>query len=637
MGRLLLILLSLTGLTACVTEQTFIDSKKQVRSLEFDKEDAAKTRLILGLSYLENGRFEQAKVNLERAYEYDPKRADVNYSLGYYYQRVGEMVIAERYYKKAVDLEPKNPDTLNNYGTFLCQANQLDKAETYFKKAINISKYTRAAESYENMAICALTNEQFGKAEDYYELSYKHNPSRSNNIVSLAGVKYAKGEFAAALDFYGRFLRLNNQSPRSLLLGFILEDTRGRLSQANKYANQLKSDFPNSLEARLLTTGQIELSEFEVLKRKFLAQLSPNQEAPKIRITRKNANQDNQANTKPGTQSASTSTSFIAAGVLADSKIITSSTELQKELNKKVAMFSAPLTDTEAIEMPQATHSTVAITREQPLPEEHVLVQPVAATQVINDRAETAKQKQYLKVNEKPYSIPKYTVADGENLYRVSVKFNVQMSKLVSWNQLKSEELTTGQELYIANPNPKVSLSEEILLSQVAKQQKVTLSALMRWNELDSDGWLKAGAEVFIVDPEVYFSGVPMLKDSLASSDNGEATDYLVVPKQRVKIPTHKVAANEFLYKISTKYNIKISTLMRWNGLSSDTDIKAGQLLYIANPDIYYTVEQQQTLSQVADKLGVAKATLMSWNRLENDGVIKAGTKLLKVNAERYQ
>ena len=138
MGRLLMMLVSAVVLTACVTEQTFIDSKKQVRNLEFDKQEASKTRLILGISYLENGRYEQAKFNLERAYAYTPKRADVNYSLGYYYQLVGEMDIAEKYFVRAVDLEPKNPDTLNNYGTFLCNLGNVEKAETYFKKAINI-------------------------------------------------------------------------------------------------------------------------------------------------------------------------------------------------------------------------------------------------------------------------------------------------------------------------------------------------------------------------------------------------------------------------------------------------------------------------------------------------------------------
>ena len=74
-----------------------------------------------------------AKFNLEKALEFNPKRADVNYSLGYYYQMVGEMEIAEKYYLEAIDLEPENPDTLNNYGTFLCNVGQLDKSAVYFK------------------------------------------------------------------------------------------------------------------------------------------------------------------------------------------------------------------------------------------------------------------------------------------------------------------------------------------------------------------------------------------------------------------------------------------------------------------------------------------------------------------------
>ena len=73
--------LGIALLFGCVTEQSYVDSNQQVRSLSFDKEDAAKSRLLLGLGYLHNNNYPQAKFNLDKALEYAPKRADLHYSL----------------------------------------------------------------------------------------------------------------------------------------------------------------------------------------------------------------------------------------------------------------------------------------------------------------------------------------------------------------------------------------------------------------------------------------------------------------------------------------------------------------------------------------------------------------------------
>lgn len=628
MGRIVIVLLSLSMLISCVTEKTFIDSKKQERSLEFDKNDAAKTRLILGLSYLENGRFEQAKYNLEKAYNFSPDRADVNYSLGYYYQLVGEMSIAEEYYKEAVDLEPKNPDTLNNYGTFLCNVGKVDKAEVYFKRAIDISKYTRAAESYENMAICALTNDQLAKAEKYYETSYKHNPSRANNILSLAGLKYASGDLVSAIDFYGRYMRITEASSRALLLGYIIETRRGRISQANKYANKLRSAYPKSQEALYMSTGQVKNSEFEVLRRKY--QATSNNGQPQIKITKKPQNR--LANDRLDTRLSSTG--LIGAGVLNTANTLTSSTELAAELQKKIEMFSKPLTDTESISLPKQTQSTVAFKKRSPLPAEKVLVEAIAANAVVNDRAATASQKQFLQIESHSIEPPKYLVQEGDNLYQLSVKFNVQMLKIVAWNDLKDEVLVPGQTLYIADPEPYIVASEEMLLSHLANQHNIKLSALMKWNKLPSDGWLKKGSKLFNLDPVDYLAKVENV--SKLEAEYNQNLPVISVAKQDVTLPTHVVMKSEYLYNISKKYNIKIDALKRWNKLSSESDLKVGQRLYLVNPDVFYVVKTKQALSDIASKLGIPLPTFLAWNNLTQDGLVEAGTQLLKVDAEQF-
>jgi type IV pilus assembly protein PilF len=50
----------------------------------FDHLKAAKTRVSLGLTYLKNGNYRQAKFNLDKALEFAPRSADANFDMAYY-------------------------------------------------------------------------------------------------------------------------------------------------------------------------------------------------------------------------------------------------------------------------------------------------------------------------------------------------------------------------------------------------------------------------------------------------------------------------------------------------------------------------------------------------------------------------
>merc|ERR1712137_439078 len=74
--------------------------------------------MSLGLTYLQNNNYTQAKRNLDKAIAFDPRSADVQYAMAYYYQLVGENQRAESYYESALDLEPNNGDIANSFGAF---------------------------------------------------------------------------------------------------------------------------------------------------------------------------------------------------------------------------------------------------------------------------------------------------------------------------------------------------------------------------------------------------------------------------------------------------------------------------------------------------------------------------------------
>jgi spore germination protein YaaH len=71
--------------------------------------------------------------------------------------------------------------------------------------------------------------------------------------------------------------------------------------------------------------------------------------------------------------------------------------------------------------------------------------------------------------------------------------------------------------------------------------------------------------------------------------------------------------------------------------MKSESDIRVGQDLYVANPDIFYVVKNGGKLSDVANKLNIELSKLKSWNQVQHDGRLKKGTKVLVVDIERYQ
>jgi membrane-bound lytic murein transglycosylase D len=111
----------------------------------------------------------------------------------------------------------------------------------------------------------------------------------------------------------------------------------------------------------------------------------------------------------------------------------------------------------------------------------------------------------------------------------------------------------------------------------------------------------------------------------------------------------HKVRSGETLGGIATKYRVKLSSIYRWNGLSSKSIIRPGQKIVIyrngAGPSsssaskgtaqtttsggyTYYTVKKGDTLSGIAYKCGVSLNTILKLNGLSKTSKIYPGKKL---------
>ncbi len=307
----------------------------------FDAAEAAKTRISLGLTYLKNGNFSQAKRNLDKALEFAPQMADVHFSLAYYYQRVEEFEQAEKSYRQAMQFDRNNPDILNSYGAFLCQLGRYDQAQGYFMQAVNSQSYNRVAETYENLALCSRSQGQTADAIEYLERALNHQPGRSQSLMLLAETLLDAQQWQAAKDALARYERQGRVTPRSLYMAYQAESGLQNLQGARGYAKMLMQLYPQHP-----LTAQAQ-------------------------------------------QGAVTSAP-------------------QPEVRSETAARLAEKTDTAALQ---------------------------SQDQEVQDEAQW------------------HEVQPGENLYRISLKYNIRMDKLIEWNNLAdAQDIKMGQTLRVSQP-----------------------------------------------------------------------------------------------------------------------------------------------------------------------------------------
>jgi type IV pilus assembly protein PilF len=374
------LLLTLSG---CATQSS------QNSTQNFDQLKAAKTRVSLGLTYLKNGNYSQAKFNLDKALEFAPRSADANFAMAYYYQNVGELEQAESAYQFAMDLEPNNANIANSYGAFLCQNGNYEKAKEYFLKAVNTSSYISSAETYENLAMCSQSQ---GKPEDavqYLRNAINHQPGRANSLYLLTQALVDTEQWQEARMVLSRYEKISQVSPQSLSMAMKIERGLGNYSAAKGYRDMLLVMFLNDPVTQTL------LAEEQAL-------ITANGKATK-KIT----------------------------------KILKSQAEVSQ---------------------PSQSEQTLAEPEPEPEPKPESKVSADnnrnAVEQNINSKniQKVVANKQQTEV--KPNSPATFhIVSKGENLYRISVLYNIRMQRLIEWNDLAdASAIYDGKKLSLVPP-----------------------------------------------------------------------------------------------------------------------------------------------------------------------------------------
>ncbi len=381
--RILIVLSLMIALTGCVSE-----TQPGAFSSEFDQQEAAKTRVSLGLTYLKNGNYSQAKQNLDKALAFAPRLAETHYGLAYYYQVVGESERADESYQTAMSLAPRDANIANSYGAFLCQDGRYEEAKRFFMQAVNAKQYANSAETYENMALCAQSQGEGEDAIEYLNSALKHQPGRAKTLFILTEMYVATEQYELAAETLRRYEKVARVSADSLWMAIEIAKGQGDLRAANGYGDMLLRMYPNSPLARLYIERQKTVPQ------------------PVVKVKTK---QQSQLVSVPAPEKA---------------------TDSEKEM--------------------QATEASVAESNQTESTKSEV-PEPAVVTEEPDANEPVVEAKQNIEADEAESLF--HVVQPKENLYRLSLKYNIKLNTLKEWNNLdENGSIKVGMKLWLVPP-----------------------------------------------------------------------------------------------------------------------------------------------------------------------------------------
>ena len=629
-------LCSVLVLTGCVSEQSYVGSDKPVSDRTFDNIEAARTRISLGLNYLRRGDTSQAKYNLERARSFAPNSAEVHSALAYYYQSVGENKQAEEYFRQAIQKDSNYADAYNNYGAFLCQLHRYDEAEQLLLKAISRPGYIRVAESYENLALCQLQQNNFSKAMSYLELSLSHNTTRITSLTLAAGLTYAMGNMQQAKLQLDRIQRLGRVSARTVLLSYLIAEKNGDRETMRNAEQLLLTLYTETPETRLLLQGKLQESEFELLRERYKDSLMANIVLPDDDASQTDKPVAPVANPKLKVVKRKTAS---AEGMAVDGDA--AATPAAAPLQQVTADIANSLSGAGTAVV---TTSTNAAT----LPTETVNADN-GYDRSASQSAE-AEEQQRLKAEQEATALAEQQKLKAEQ--DAAALALAEQQKLKAEQEAAALALAEQQKLKAEQEAAALALAEQQRLK--AEQEAAVLAqAEQQRLEAEQEAAVLAQAEQQKLEAEQEAAALAQRQQEQVSAEQtAEATVQEVAEagvdttiSDSEQLPAfHLVQASESLYAISVQHNIRLQRLMEWNQLAPDSVIKTGQKIWLgpvseavlqepAQPERqqvtatepFHTVAEGETMFGISFRYNVRLSSFMSWNNLTEQSTLKVG------------
>jgi type IV pilus assembly protein PilF len=234
------------------------DPLPPVKTQEVSPKDRAALHAELGAGYYERGRMDVAIEELTEAQQLDPSNPKIYNYFGLVYTVLGDNAKAEQNFGRALQLAPQDSDVRHNWGWYLCSNDRPKESIPEFEAALRDPFYKTPEVALTNAGRCSAAFGDYANADAYYRRALARSPGNAPALYGLALLAYRAGRYDEARGYTRRLAQLAQPAPEALYLGMCVERKAGDRAAETLYSTQLRNRYPDSLEAKSISTGTCE-------------------------------------------------------------------------------------------------------------------------------------------------------------------------------------------------------------------------------------------------------------------------------------------------------------------------------------------------------------------------------------------
>ncbi|MDJ0633126.1 MAG: tetratricopeptide repeat protein, partial [Xenococcaceae cyanobacterium MO_188.B29] len=160
----------------------------------------------LGVSYIQQGKFEQAILTFKQALAIKPECAEAHNNLGQLYQEQKQFVAAQKHLQQAIKLAPHSPQPYYHLGLLYQAQDKKEQAVKAYRSAIEQDK--TYADAYNNLGNVYKKLGQFNLAFAAYEQAIKLQPTKAIYYYNLGNGYQTQRSLTEAIACYQKTIEL---------------------------------------------------------------------------------------------------------------------------------------------------------------------------------------------------------------------------------------------------------------------------------------------------------------------------------------------------------------------------------------------------------------------------------------------
>ncbi|MEW5705427.1 MAG: tetratricopeptide repeat protein [Actinomycetota bacterium] len=203
---------------------------------------------IAAQRYVSQGRFEQAKFEIERAIEKNPSDSLNYYALGVIYYNLKEHNKALKNLKQAVLIDRNNWDAWFLMGRIYYERYDNEKAIKYFDKALCANP--SMIKAHFGLASILFERGQIQEAAEHYRKIISIEPMNANAHYNLGSCLIEEGRFREAIKEHEISAALDSENPYAYYwVGYSYMQLNDKKRAAEAFAKSLQRGYEGAAEA----------------------------------------------------------------------------------------------------------------------------------------------------------------------------------------------------------------------------------------------------------------------------------------------------------------------------------------------------------------------------------------------------